>query len=237
MLHRFAYSVCGAKFCNRSNYAEVIKVVVGEERRTFLVHKDLICQRAAFFSATCSDNWKEGDEKVVHLPEQSANAFSVFLEATYESSTDIVGLVRATFPPSSTTGPSGELETYDDGTMMQALIDSWLLGDYMDNKHFKNMVIDALYKCSAMGLQEHITTSFLKKTPPGSALERFFVGIIAVCYVGELQALWETLGDSFKFALTDRLLRMRNFGKEKMDICDYHDHEDGVVRCENGGKK
>ncbi|KAK5724474.1 hypothetical protein LTR15_004519 [Elasticomyces elasticus] len=56
----------------RNDLAEQVTVVVGPERETFVVHKNLICQSSAFFIAATSLEWHK-DKRSIDLPDDDPN--------------------------------------------------------------------------------------------------------------------------------------------------------------------
>lgn len=56
--------------CDRPDYSEVITVLVGQEEKSFTVHKAIICAKSQFFATACSQQWQEGRSGVVRLSSQ-----------------------------------------------------------------------------------------------------------------------------------------------------------------------
>lgn len=63
----------------------ILKVVVGEEpsQKTFIVHEGIICERSEFFRRAMNGNWAESSERVVKLPEDSAEIFGTYMNLVY----------------------------------------------------------------------------------------------------------------------------------------------------------
>lgn len=63
----------------------ILKVVVGEEplQKTFLVHEAIICERSEFFRRAMNGNWVESSERMVKLPEDSAEIFGTYINMVY----------------------------------------------------------------------------------------------------------------------------------------------------------
>lgn len=74
-------------------------VYVGPERKAFHLHRDLLCDRSAYFKAAFTGSSKEADAKKLVLPDGDSLAFELFVNWQYGS---------------LLTGPSndGELQTY-----------------------------------------------------------------------------------------------------------------------------
>ncbi|KAG7005097.1 hypothetical protein G7Y79_00021g049640 [Physcia stellaris] len=64
----------------------LVKIVVGgltEPERIFHVHEGLLVLRSDYFKSALHKHWASGVEKEVHLPEESAQAFSAFARWIY----------------------------------------------------------------------------------------------------------------------------------------------------------
>ncbi|KAF3007879.1 hypothetical protein E8E13_010949 [Curvularia kusanoi] len=58
-------------------------VLVGEERKRFIVHKDLLTYHSEFFRSALSGNFKEAAEQTVPLPEDDPDTFEFFVHWLY----------------------------------------------------------------------------------------------------------------------------------------------------------
>lgn len=65
------------------DYDEVISVVVGLEKAKFSAPRDVVCGRSRFFHKSCSLRWREGQEKVVPLPDCEPETFQMYMDTTY----------------------------------------------------------------------------------------------------------------------------------------------------------
>jgi hypothetical protein len=73
-------------------YSNTITVLVGAERKPFMVHKDKICAKSKFFRAACSEAyepWAAMDEKIVRLVEESPEHFEAYVKWIYISQVHI----------------------------------------------------------------------------------------------------------------------------------------------------
>ena len=55
----------------RLSFTDTIEVLVGEEKRSFLIHKDIVSSPAPFFEAACSERWLDKSGTVA-LPDDDA---------------------------------------------------------------------------------------------------------------------------------------------------------------------
>lgn len=61
----------------------MITVLVGPEEAKFTAHKDVLCARSEFFKIACSKSWREGQEKVVPLPEVEEETFQTYMDLVF----------------------------------------------------------------------------------------------------------------------------------------------------------
>ena len=138
----------------RSEFKGVITVVVGQRKGKdqFTVHKDIICKRSPFFTAACSNNWKEEATNVIHLPDENAVVFKVYLQWAYFGTTDFSPMLLTT-DDSNLIRPAME----DDLARMrlcEELCRLWILADYLGDTSCKNAVMNVL-------VSEHDKAPFL----------------------------------------------------------------------------
>ncbi|KAF2767998.1 hypothetical protein EJ03DRAFT_375711 [Teratosphaeria nubilosa] len=66
------------------DYADnIIKVNVGEPKTAFPVHEKILRQHSEYSEAALKDEWQEGQQKEISLPDQADGHFSRFLEWLY----------------------------------------------------------------------------------------------------------------------------------------------------------
>ncbi|KAL2072709.1 hypothetical protein VTL71DRAFT_12052 [Oculimacula yallundae] len=63
---------------------EFVTIHVGPKRKTFAVHKKLLCDCSDFFSKAFDGGFKEAKEGVMYLPEDSADAFDSLINYLYQ---------------------------------------------------------------------------------------------------------------------------------------------------------
>ncbi|KAL8685567.1 MAG: hypothetical protein Q9218_007677 [Villophora microphyllina] len=69
--------------------ARLVTVIVGEKRKSYHVHSDLLCDRSAHFRAALSGNFHEAQISVIEFPEEEEATFEAFLGWLYASDLDI----------------------------------------------------------------------------------------------------------------------------------------------------
>ncbi len=65
--------------------SEIVKIFVGPNREEYNLHKALLCDRSSFFNAAFQSRFRESHEQVINLPEESAEAFALFVPWIYGS--------------------------------------------------------------------------------------------------------------------------------------------------------
>lgn len=63
--------------------SEMITLIVGEEKKQFSIHKNLLCTKAPVFKAMFDGGFKEASKGLAHLPEDSPVAVGLFQEWLY----------------------------------------------------------------------------------------------------------------------------------------------------------
>ena len=61
----------------------VATIFVGNSKRPFYVHLDLLCDASPFFKAAFAGNFKEASEKTMQLPDDHESTFELFAEWLY----------------------------------------------------------------------------------------------------------------------------------------------------------
>jgi hypothetical protein len=61
----------------------MIKILVGEEERVFLVHKSALTARSQFFKTAMGGKWQEAQDGVVKLPDDDGDTFALYEQLVY----------------------------------------------------------------------------------------------------------------------------------------------------------
>lgn len=78
--------------------------MVGEEdnQKEFAIHEAIICTRSVFFAKAMKSTWKEGEEKIVCLPEEDPDIAIIYFDLLYRhKSGNISNPIPTTFALSS----------------------------------------------------------------------------------------------------------------------------------------
>lgn len=67
------------------NYFDDVQVLVGPEKKRFMVYKEEICSRSSFFQARCSGRWNKptGEPKPIDLTDEEPSTFNLYLRVLY----------------------------------------------------------------------------------------------------------------------------------------------------------
>jgi hypothetical protein len=150
-----------------NDFNKVITILVGSEEQSFMVHQDLICDKSRFFKAACSDHWREGQDRVVRLPNIDPIAFKAYCGWVYSGE-----LPKNTCTPTSSVG--------DKVDEQRLLVDLYILGDKLDDLQMRNQansqLLDTMHRQRMLcnpGTLKRVYAS----TPPGSLLRRMLVDV------------------------------------------------------------
>lgn len=92
----------------------------------FLINRELANRHSEFTTTALKDEWKEGKEGILRLPEASPEAFQLFY--------DFINYGTVQFETS-------ECQEEDDWSVVT---EAWLLGDFLASTSFKDAVVDAM---------------------------------------------------------------------------------------------
>jgi hypothetical protein len=70
---------------------ESVIICVGPERKRYLIHKDLLTKQSEFFNKVLNGNFKEAEENLIYLEEESPAAFDLLVGWLYEGRIPIIG--------------------------------------------------------------------------------------------------------------------------------------------------
>ena len=151
-------------------------VLVGMDKKSFIVHKDMICSRSSFFKAACSGVWSEAKERKVELPDYSPPSFKIYLEWAYSQSADLGELARAAIQPGMRKYEGDQPISERKRRTCDVLCELWMLADYLGDNTCKNKVVDTLIKESnekKIAVSSKAVSDVYKKTPSGCGLQRW----------------------------------------------------------------
>ena len=153
---------------DRSNIEEfdnIVTVLVGKEEKRFILHQDAVCAKSKFFKAACSKQWREGQERIVRLPEAGVATFKAYSAWIYSGD-----VAENTCTSTSSDG--------EKRTTLASLVDLYLLGDTLDDVKLRNKVVMMLFtSIRSMNMLPCISgvQQIWKSTPSGSLLRKMLV--------------------------------------------------------------
>lgn len=132
----------------------MVNVYLGPKRKKHHLHKDLLCDRSAFFRSALSGGFREQEECAVYLPDDNVEAFVLFVQWIYGAR-----LKRA-----ATTAP------------VKTLLALYVMAEKFCMETLKNLAMDlirAFYSTADLeSLTEHIEYVY-SSTPTSSPIRRF----------------------------------------------------------------
>ncbi|KAK3112819.1 hypothetical protein LTR53_010500 [Teratosphaeriaceae sp. CCFEE 6253] len=145
-----------------------IDIIVGIERRVFLVHEQLLCSRSAFFQAALNKEWKEGQKRKVELPEEDCSDFSRYVHWLYSGK---LAVKQSTGEP-----------------LYHVRVALYILGEKIIDSRFQDSVVNAIIATTreTVGPGNRVYPNMrnvrriYKNTPEGSPARRLLVDMYAI---------------------------------------------------------
>ncbi|KAF2660741.1 hypothetical protein K491DRAFT_774638 [Lophiostoma macrostomum CBS 122681] len=125
----------------------VVEITVGSEKKeSFCVHKNLICERSAFFANALKPEWVKANGKKIELQDDDPEIFSLYLQLLYTDKLPVKG--RETPKSSDNLKKSSDREHDDfwrskDAECIQ-ICQLYILADKLQDVTSKNTVVDAI---------------------------------------------------------------------------------------------
>jgi hypothetical protein len=143
-------------------------LVVGPDEREYCVHRDLLSARSPYFAGASKDEWKEGQERRVPLPDDEHIAVEFYVQWIYAG--------KIFSRPSTKDGDSSELSE---------LVGAFVFGEKVQDDDFRDAVIDSviasIHTPDEKGECWYPTGSTADRacdgTPEGSPLRRLMVDL------------------------------------------------------------
>ena len=198
----------------------MVTLAVGPEEHPYIVHEQLLCEHAPFFRSATKEEWEEGKEHTIPLPDDDPEVVSLYLNGVYN------GRI------------SSQRSTAETGTDENCLlVKAYIFGEKIQDGRFKDAVIDAMIK-STRALDEEGHTWFpgsadvnraYDGTPTGSPLRRLIVDFGAINANDDCDR--KGLNVEFLQDLTGELFGHRSNSNHdprpsngKMSTCSHHEH-------------
>lgn len=149
------------------DFDNLITVLVGSEEHRFMLHQDAICGKSKFFTAACSKKWREGQERLVRLPEIRPSTFKIYCGWVYTGQIADIAHTR-------------ESDKDDRVAEKSQLVDLYLVADALDDIKLRNLAVSTLFK----SMQVHGTILsavaiqwIWRATPSGSNIRKMLVDV------------------------------------------------------------
>lgn len=118
----------------RYDFIDYIIVLVGSEKKTFVVHKNIVCQSSRFFRAATTGQWKKATKKTVPLPDIKPEIFGAYVGWLYTGDIDVKASPDIKYNASMDWPTLAEIQL--------KLTGAFCLGDYLQDSKFRNSVVD-----------------------------------------------------------------------------------------------
>nr|POF17829.1 hypothetical protein CFP56_13241 [Quercus suber] len=148
------------------NFTATVKVVVGQEKRIFVIYKDIFTSRSDFFLAACASQWKEPDG-AIELPEDDPDIFNIYVACV--CSADLTGEIVA-------------------GNEYTVMIQTYFMADKFSDRRTANLIMDAMItfetQKKSFVLSKNIDLCY-RGSMPGSPQRRLLVDLWV--HLGDLE--------------------------------------------------
>jgi hypothetical protein len=224
---------------------DYIEVLVGKHRKSFSVHKNIVCARSPFFAAACSERWIESKSKSIELPEDDPDVFDIYLHCVYTNCVDV--------------GDTEEALESEDGfdeheRECLRLLNTYILADKVGDVITSNMVIDEIILMSEetdLLPSSKVTGIAASTAPPETPIYQLYLdfyvyeaGVSAIQtfkrgYVPEAFML-SVLEEKTKLSEDNRTVKIEDvfeYGFTTNHKCRYHRHDNEHPRCGDGCEK
>ncbi|PPJ57490.1 hypothetical protein CBER1_09935 [Cercospora berteroae] len=210
----------------------VINVGASPSQR-FYADEAMIRKSSKFFDAALNKEWKEGQERIVNLPETQPAAFNVYLNWL------TTGKLHVHDQPETAAG-TRQINT--------KLVEAYVLGDKILDVDYKDHVCDTLARDSLMPrnagiwvMGAGVRRRLYENTVAGAPARRFLVGMLLMCgdissFVTEdeppalLHDIMSALVAGQQAAL-EQPAALKQLEEEDVKACKFHDHEPGAENC------
>ena len=194
-----------------------MKVVVGEGRTEFGIHKGLLCEYSEYFEAALNGNFTEAETGVVELLDEEISTFEVFHTWLY----------------------SKKLVVEEDGQEQKAgvplIVRLYIFGDRRGVRKLRNDCINALVvnmNCNILTYVVEELEHIYENTSPGSSLRRLVEDSSACAHLESILLPRESrpfLPNDFLISVLIARGRTRGLSPSMkppwaVDLCQYHEH-------------
>jgi hypothetical protein len=233
-LHLFVTCLSDAKTCNRASDSQFVTVLVGPEKKLFVVHRDLLIYHSDFFRAALTGNFKEAENNIVALRDDEPHIFEFFVHWLYHKEL-----------PTKANAPAELLKDWDTGDFADSFkIDNifrlYVLGDKRGVANLKLATLAELFQeLSRYHNQEYVLANpsaigyAYENLPAEDPLLRYLVD--DHCYrarsdhwlrIDVLPYPQVFLGNLMSRYAKFAQGKIGAWGDHELELCDYHDHKD-----------
>lgn len=215
---------------SKRNYEDTMVVLVGTEEQRFLIHTAVACANSSFFKVSCSENWIEGQERLVRLPEHTAQTFEVFIHWAYSRELDL-----STMDDEKLLAEAEQLFFTPPSYYNCAQV--WSLAHYLGSPELQNRVIDRMIEkllVSDSGVSNFSLQYIWSISPPDSPIRNLMIDA-TVRMKRRLPANLEELPTEIVREALHRYFKgeSRDHAPPTWeDRCKYHEHAEGEPKCE-----
>ncbi|KAK4547289.1 hypothetical protein LTR36_000944 [Oleoguttula mirabilis] len=208
-------------------HGEVVEVIVGEDKRIFLVHKNLLRNNSAFFDAALKEEWKEGQQRKVTLEDEESELFYRYVQWLYTG--------RISCKTSTVAG-------------CEVLVKLYVLGEKLLAPTLRDAAINGIVSAARTGkipVEKNVDYIYQGTLAGSPARQLMFDLHLKLGKPGLISKSVESTNHEFLRDLTTELLRMRMTSEEEKvglkDLkegvpCSYHCH-DKAKPCGEAGEK
>lgn len=144
----------------------MVNIYIGDERKKFRLHRDLLCERSEFFKASFEGHFKEAETQELALPEDTMESFELLVGWLY-------GAPLVSIPSEAS---------------LPAYLDLVVLAKKLCLEHLQNETMDHIlesYRGSLPSVTAHTIRRLYEKTSAKDPLRRLVLGFEAWKAVSE----------------------------------------------------
>ena len=116
-------------------------VLVGKDKKEYLLHRCFAPKTSEFFEKALSGNWKESEDKTIKIHDFEPDVFDDYLQWVY---TSVVPIETGSILESSESGKLAEIRK-----RRNQLTDLYVLGYFLLDTSLRNTIVDAIIQVSS----------------------------------------------------------------------------------------